>query len=281
MQSMKKLFFCLSLLAIMVFIITPGFAQENDTIPEENDTIEAATETTDDFEDEEDVPDTAADTDDDDAFGHQMLKKYFVEGGGFMWPVLIVFILGLAVAIERIITLNLKTVNSDKLLNRLENSLANGNVEEAKDITRNTSGPVASIFYQALDRHEEGVEIVERSIVAYGSVQMGKLERGLVWLNLTIAIAPMLGFLGTVIGMILAFDAIEAQGDISPTTVAAGIKVALLTTVAGLIAAIILQVFYNYLVSKVDGMVNTMEDASISLVDVMLKHKILKERTTL
>ncbi len=206
---------------------------------------------------------------------HQNVKSKFIEGDWkFMSPVLICLILGLAIAIERIITLNLASTNTKKLLANVEDALNTGGVEAAKDVTRNTRGPVASIFTQGLLRWSEGVDMVEKSIISYGSVEMGRLERGLVWISLFIAIAPMLGFMGTVIGMIGAFDAIEAAGDISPSLVAGGIKVALLTTVAGLIVAIILQLFYNYCVSKIDSLVNNMEDASISLVDMLVKHKV-------
>jgi len=206
---------------------------------------------------------------------HQVIKEKFIEGDPlYMTPVLICLILGLAIALERIITLNLATVNTKKLLAKIEDSLSSGGVEAAKEVTRSTKGPVASIFTQGLMRYSEGIEMVEKSIVAYGSVEMGRLEKGLVWISLFISLAPMLGFMGTVIGMIGAFDSIEAAGDISPSLVAGGIKIALLTTVAGLIVAIILQLFYNYLVSKIDSLVNDMEDASISLVDVLVKHKM-------
>jgi biopolymer transport protein ExbB len=205
---------------------------------------------------------------------HQIVKQKFIEGGPlFMTPILICLILGLAIVIERIIYLNLSTTNTKKLLNDIESALAKGGVEQAKQICRNTKGPVASIFYQGLDREHEGIDIVEKSIVAYGGVQMGNLERGLVWVSLCIALAPMLGFFGTVVGMVNAFDAIEAAGDISPSLVAGGIKIALITTLAGLLVAIILQVFYNYLVSKIDSLVNDMEDSSISLIDLLVKHK--------
>ena len=190
-----------------------------------------------------------------------------------MGIVLICLILGLALCIERIIYLNKATTNTEKLLSDVEGALKSGGVEAAKDVCRNTSGPIASIFYQGLDRSSEGIDVVEKSVVAYGSVQMGLLERGLSWISLFIALAPMLGFMGTVIGMIGAFDAIEAAGDISPSLVAGGIKVALLTTVFGLIVAIILQTFYNYLVAKIDSIVNNMEDASISLIDILVKNK--------
>ncbi len=206
---------------------------------------------------------------------HQVIKQKFIEGGpSFMGIVLLCLILGLALCIERIIYLNKATTNADALLSDIEGALSSGNVDAAKEVCRNTAGPVASIFYQGLDRSGEGIDVVEKSVVAYGSVQMGLLERGLSWISLFIALAPMLGFMGTVIGMIGAFDAIEAAGDISPSLVAGGIKVALLTTVFGLIVAMILQIFYNYIVAKIDSIVNTMEDASISFVDILVKNKI-------
>jgi len=207
----------------------------------------------------------------------QTLKKKFIEGDPlWMTPVLICLIIGLALSIERIVYLNLSTINTSKFLDEVETALKNGGVDAAKDVCRNTRGPIASIFYQGLDRSEEGIDMVEKSVVAYGGVQMGLLEKGLSWLSLFIALAPMLGFMGTVIGMIQAFEQIVKDGQVSPITVAGGIQVALLTTVFGLISAIILQIFYNYIVSKVDGIVNEMEDASISLVDMMLKLKVAK-----
>lgn len=208
---------------------------------------------------------------------HQVIKDKFIEGDPtYMTPVLICLILGLAVALERIITLNLSTTNTKKLLAKVEDALDQGGIEAAKDVTKSTKGPVASIFTQGLMRYSEGIEMVEKSIIAYGSVEMGRLEKGLVWISLFISLAPMLGFMGTVIGMIGAFDSIEAAGDISPSLVAGGIKIALLTTVAGLIVAIILQLFYNYCVAKIDSLVNDMEDASITLVDILVKHKLTK-----
>jgi len=209
--------------------------------------------------------------------GHQAIKEKFIEGGpGFMASVLICLILGLALSIERIIYLNMASTNKTKLLKSIEDALASGGVEAAKDVCRNTKGPIASIFYQGLERYDEGIEMVEKSVVSYGGVQMGLLEKGLSWISLFIALAPMLGFMGTVIGMIGAFDAIAAENNISPGVVAGGIKVALITTVSGLIVAIILQIFYNYIVAKVDGIVNDMEDSSISLVDMLLRHKTAK-----
>jgi biopolymer transport protein ExbB len=205
---------------------------------------------------------------------HQELKQRFIEGGPFfMGIVLVCLILGLAIAIERIIYLNMATTNTDKLVASVDEALSSGGVEAAKEVCRNTKGPVASIFYQGLDRMDEGVEQAEKAVVSYGGVQMGLLEKNISWLSLFIALAPMLGFMGTVIGMIGAFDAIAAAGDISPSIVAGGIKVALLTTVFGLVVAIILQIFYNYIISKVDSIVNGMEDASISLVDLLIRHK--------
>lgn len=208
---------------------------------------------------------------------HQVIKQKFIEGGpGFMSFVLICLILGLAMSIERILYLNMATTNSAKLINQVEDALKSGGVEAAKEVCRNTRGPIASIFYQGLDRADQGLEMVEKSVVSYGSVQMGLLEKGLSWISLFIALAPMLGFFGTVIGMIEAFDAIAAANNISPGVVASGIGVALITTVSGLLVAMVLQVFYNYLVAKVDSIVNDMEDASISLIDLLIKNDVSK-----
>ncbi|MDP4662872.1 MAG: MotA/TolQ/ExbB proton channel family protein [Salibacteraceae bacterium] len=208
---------------------------------------------------------------------HQAIKQKFIEGGpGFMSFVLICLILGLAMSIERILYLNMATTNSAKLIGQVEDALKSGGVEAAKEVCRNTRGPVASIFYQGLDRADQGLEMVEKSVVSYGSVQMGLLEKGLSWISLFIALAPMLGFFGTVIGMIEAFDAIAAANNISPGVVASGIGVALITTVSGLLVAMVLQVFYNYLVAKVDSIVNDMEDASISLIDILIKNQVAK-----
>ena len=212
-----------------------------------------------------------------DATGFQILKEKFIEGSwGFMSTVLICLILGLAFCIERIITLNIASTNTDKLLARIDERLADGDVDGAMEICKSTPGPTASVLYEGLRQSGKGPEAVEKAIVSYGSVQMGLLERGLVWISLFIAIAPMLGFMGTVIGMIQAFDRIEEVGDLSPSVVAGGIKVALLTTVFGLIVAIVLQLFYNYIISKIDGIVNKMEDASIGLVDIMSKNNVFK-----
>jgi len=209
---------------------------------------------------------------------HQVMKQKFIEGGaGWMAPILICLIMGLALAIERILYLNLSTTNTTKLLNKVETALESNGVSAAKDICRETKGPVASIFYQGLDRYNEGIEVVEKSIVSYGGVLMARLEKNLSWITLFIALAPMLGFLGTVVGMVQAFDSIEAAGDISPTIVAGGMKIALLTTVFGLIVAIILQVLYNYLITKVESIVNSMEDVTISFIDLLVRFKNTKK----
>ena len=204
---------------------------------------------------------------------NQALKTKFIEGGpAFMSLIIICLIIGLALVIERILYLTFAKTNTKKLLASVEKALEEGGIEKAKEVCRNTRGPVASIFYQGLLRYDQGLDTVEKSIVSYGSVQMSNLESGLSWISLFIAIAPSLGFLGTVIGMIQAFDAIQAAGDISPNVVAGGMKVALITTVAGLIVAIILQIFYNYILSKIDSLSIDMEDASISLVDILSKY---------
>ncbi len=203
----------------------------------------------------------------------KQIKAKFIEGGaGFMGSILLTLIFGLALAIERIIYLNLSTTNTNKLLQKVEDALETGGIEAAKEICRNTRGPVASIFYQGLDRADEGVDMAEKAVIAYGSVQMGLLEKNLSWIALFIAIAPMLGFMGTVIGMIDAFDKIQVAGTVSAQLVAGGIKVALITTVSGLIVAIILQVFYNYILAKIDSITVQMEDASISLIDLLVKY---------
>ena len=209
--------------------------------------------------------------------GFQLLKKYFIEGGWvFMSFVLVCLILGLALIIERIITLNLATTNTTTLLGKIDEKLSAGNVSGAIEVCKSTQGPTASVLHEGLKKSGEGIEAVEKSVISYGSVQMGNLEKGLTWISLFISIAPMLGFMGTVIGMVQAFDNIAKVGDVSATAMAGDIKVALLTTLFGLITAIILQVGYNYIVAKVDGIVNSMEDASISLVDLLVSTKTIK-----
>lgn len=205
---------------------------------------------------------------------HYTIKQKFLEGGvGWMTPILLFLIFGLAIAIERILYLNLSTINTKKFLSDVENSLRTGGVGSALELCRNTRGPIASIFYQGLSRYGQGLEAVEQSVVSYGSVQTGLMEKGVSWINLFIALSPMLGFMGTVVGMIDAFDAIESAGNITPSLVAGGIKIALLTTLAGLIAAVILQLFYNYIISKIDNLVIDMEDSSVVLVDMLAEYR--------
>jgi biopolymer transport protein ExbB len=282
---MKKVISSMMIAGMLIFGMTTANAQEtaaNDSVDTEmvaadtNGMEEVMSSATEEVEET-----TVATTDSDEEAGQEplgfasVLKQKFIEGDAFwMGIVLIALIIGLALCIERIVYLNLSSINTKNFLNDVEAALQSGGVEEAKELCRNTRGPIASIYYQGFDRSGEGIEAVEKSVVSYGGVQMGLLEKGIPWISLFIALAPMLGFMGTVIGMIQAFDKIVSDGQVSPTTVAGGIKVALLTTVFGLIAAIFLQIFYNYIVSKVDAIVNEMENASITLVDMMLKYKV-------
>lgn len=268
---MKRLFSILAVAGLMAFSATTAEAKDLAPVVSENVSEIVAP-----------ADDAAAFTQDDAAAAedessrpfHQVLKEYFIKGNpGFMGIVLLCLILGLAVAIERIIFLNLSTTNTRKLTSKVEDALSSGGVEAAKEVCRNTKGPVASIFYQGLERADEGTEAAEKAVVAYGGVQMGQLEKNVSWVSLFIAVAPMLGFMGTVIGMIQAFDKISAAGGLDASLIAADIQVALLTTVFGLIVAIILQIFYNYIIAKIDSIVNDMEEASISLIDLLAAHK--------
>ncbi|HRS53692.1 MAG TPA: MotA/TolQ/ExbB proton channel family protein [Bacteroidales bacterium] len=208
---------------------------------------------------------------------HQILKEKFIEGGpGFMATILLCLIFGLAFAIERIIYLNLSTTNTKKLLTKVEDALNNEGIDAAKEVCKNTRGPVAGIFYEGLNRYDENLEMVEKSIISYGGVLTSSMEKNLSWISLFIAIAPMLGFLGTVVGMVEAFDNIAKAGDISPQIVATGIKIALLTTLFGLIVAIILQLFYNYILSKIDNLIHAMEESSINFMDILVKYSLKK-----
>ena len=274
---MKKILVFLSIAAMITFGLS-NFVYAQEKGGNNTDTTVSATDTT--------AADTVAATADTTAAAavapetekaksfHQILKEKFIEGGpGFMGIVLLTLIFGLAIAIERIIYLSLASVNTKKLLQKVDEAFEKGGVEAAKEVVRNTRGPVASIFAEGLNRFDDGIDEVEKSIVAYGSVVTGRLESGVSWISLFISLAPMLGFMGTVIGMIQAFDDIAAAGDISATIVAGGIKVALLTTVFGLIVAVILQIFYNYIISKIEGLVNDMEDSSISFIDIVAKYK--------
>lgn len=261
---MKKLFMILAVAGLFSFAAVAAQAQESEAAATDSTATEQVEAT------EVAVVDAEVDVEGEPL--HQVLKQKFIEGSaGWMAAPLLCLIFGLAIAIERIIYLNLSTINTKKLIAKVEAALENGGIEAAKDVCRNTRGPVASIYYQGLDRYTQGLDAVEKSVVSYGSVQTGLMESGLTWIGLFIALAPMLGFMGTVVGMVQAFDSIQAAGDISPTLVAGGIKVALLTTLLGLIVAVILQLFYSYLVSKIDGLVNTMEDSSITLMDMLTK----------
>ncbi len=259
---MKKLFL---IVAVAIFSLgtVNAFAQETTTPATEETAVV-----------EETVVDEVPASDTQLAEAKPMHQVKFLEGGWeWMLPVLLCLVFGLAIAIERMLYLSLSTINSKKLIAQVEEALKKGGIEAAKEVCRNKRGPVASIFYQGLDRYNQGLDSVEKAVVSYGSVQTGRMESGLSWIGLFIALSPMLGFMGTVVGMIEAFDAIQAAGDISPTLVAGGIKVALLTTLLGLIAAVILQLFYNYIVSKIDSLVNDMEDSSITLMDILTAYK--------
>ncbi|MBR3405339.1 MAG: MotA/TolQ/ExbB proton channel family protein [Bacteroidales bacterium] len=259
---MKKLFMFLAVAGLLTFTANIASAQEEGAAPAAQEQVEEAEEVVDLFAGSgEEVP------------LHQALKTKFIEGGaGFMSLIIICLIIGMALAIERILYLAFSKTNTTKLLEDVEAALNKGGIEEAKKVCRETRGPVASIFYQGLLRADQGIDVVEKTIVSYGGVQMSLMENGLSWIGLFISIAPSLGFLGTVIGMIQAFDAIQAAGDISPNVVAGGMKVALITTVGGLIVAMILQIFYNYIIAKIDALSIDMEDSSIRFVDTMVKY---------
>ena len=208
---------------------------------------------------------------------HQSLKVKFIEGNaGFMSLVALALVLGLAFCIERIIYLSLSEINAKRFMADLDAKINAGDIEGAKQQCRNTRGPVASICYQGLARINESIDNIERSIVSYGTVQSANLEKGCSWITLFIVMAPSLGFLGTVIGMVMAFDQIEQAGDISAPVVASGMKVALITTIFGIIVALVLQVFYNYILSKIEHLVAQMEESSIKLLDSIMKHKLSK-----
>ena len=258
---MKKIFMFLAVMGVMAFSAQNAAAQEEQAA--EPTATEAAA-PAENLEGPEEVP------------MHQALKTKFIEGGaGFMALVIACLILGLALCIERILYLGFSKTNTKKLLAKIEDALKNGGVDAATEACRNTRGPVASIFTQAMLRLADGqsLEDVEKSVVSYGGVEASKMEQNLSWISLFIAIAPSLGFLGTVIGMIQAFDAIMVAGDMSPAVVAGGMKVALITTVGGLIVAVILQIFYNYILSQVEALTIDMEDASISLMDILVKYQ--------
>ncbi|RXQ89818.1 MotA/TolQ/ExbB proton channel family protein [Ancylomarina salipaludis] len=277
---MKKLFAFIAVIGMLNFGASFNVVAQDETAQTTEATVDTQDQNTEEVAAQETAVEEVAPVADEEVEStsfHAEVKRQFIQGGAmFMSFVLLTLILGLALSIERIIYLNMSTTNTKKLLTNLEEALNNGGVEAAKEVCRETRGPIASIFYQGLDRIDEGVEVVEKSVIAYGSVQMGLLEKGLSWISLMIGLAPMLGFMGTVIGMIGAFDSIQSMGTISPAAVAGGIKVALITTVSGLIVAMILQVFYNYCTAKIDSIVNNMEDASISLLDILVKYNLKK-----
>ena len=260
---MKKIFMFLAVMGVMAFSAQNAAAQD-EVVADTTATEVAAPAAEETLDGPEEVP------------MHQALKSKFIEGGaGFMALVIACLILGLALCIERILYLSFSKTNTKKLLAKIEEALQNGGVEAATEVCRNTRGPVASIFTQAFLRLADGqsLEEVEKSVVSYGGVAASQMEQNLSWISLFIAIAPSLGFLGTVIGMIQAFDAIMVAGDMSPAVVAGGMKVALITTVGGLIVAVILQIFYNYILSQVESLTIDMEDATISLMDILVKYQ--------
>ena len=274
---MKKVIALMSIVGLLTFTNLNGLRAQDQTAPAPEATTEQVDEQTADSTvaaEPEEAAETVAAPEEVTKSFHQVLKEKYISGGaGWMTPVLICLIFGMALVIERIIYLNMATTNVNKLLEGIEGFVARGDYKGAKELCRETRGPVASIFYQGLDRVNEGLDNVEKAVTSYGGVQMARLENNMTWISLFIALAPSFGFLGTVVGMVQAFDDIEVAGDISPTVVAGGMKVALLTTIFGLISAIILQIFYNYLLTKIESLVGEMEDGSITFMDILVKNK--------
>lgn len=277
---MKKLIAHFAMMTLLVFSFsTSVLAQDSSAnIQEKTAASVAATDTlTDEALDESGVIDTTevAGASSGDGNLHKSLKRKFIDGNaGFMSLVALALVLGLAFCIERIIYLSLSEIDAKKFVAELEKKITENDIEGAKELSRNTRGPVASICYQGLVRIDSSIEDIERSITAYGSVQSANLEKGCSWITLFIAMAPSLGFLGTVIGMVMAFDQIQMAGDISPTIVASGMKVALITTIFGIIVALVLQVFYNYILSKIEHLTAQMEESAISLLDSIMRYKL-------
>lgn len=276
---MKKIFAIVAMFGALAFGYSQSMMAQEEPAAAEGDSVEAVVDSAAvdtaavDAEAEEEV---VAPVEAEESF-HKSLKTKFIEGdAGFMSLVAVALVLGLAFCIERIIYLSLAEIDTKKLMADIEEKLKKGDVEGAKAICRETRGPIASICYQGLMRFNDGVEDVERSITAYGGVQASYLEKGCSWITLFIAMAPSLGFLGTVIGMVMAFDEIQRAGDISPTVVAGGMKVALITTIFGIIVALVLQVFYNYILSKIEEITSNMEEATISLLDMCMKYNLKK-----
>ena len=274
---MKKIFAIVAMLGMFTFGATQVMAQDAAAPEAQTEQVDgAAAETP-----AEEVAETPAEAPVEEVVEsegfHKTLKTKFIEGdASFMALVAVAMVIGLAFCVERIIYLSLAQVNTKKLMNAIGAALEKGDVEKAKTICRETPGPVASICYQGLLRINDGLDVVERSVVSYGSVKAGELEKGCSWITLFIAMAPSLGFLGTVIGMVMAFDEIERAGDISPTVVAGGMKVALITTIYGIVVALVLQVFYNFILTKIEDITADMEDSSIILLDLLTKYNLKK-----
>jgi biopolymer transport protein ExbB len=248
------------LLSVLLFLFTPSIkAQESVEVPDSVMTTQGITE------------------------GHinlhNQIKQKFIEGSAlFMSFIALVFIAGLAICIERIIYLNLSQRNSKPLMDDIKDALSRGDTEMAKNICHEASGPVAATCYQGLLRIDQGSDVVEKAITTQGNLQIDRLKKGCSWIRLFTAMAPTLGFLGTILGMLQAFDKIQLTGDISPAVVAGGMKVALISTIFGLIAALILHLFYNYILSKIETITNDMEDSSISLLDIVIKYNLKYKR---
>ena len=275
---MKKLFAIVAMLGMFAFGTTQVMAQDAPAADAQTEVVDSTATDAAPAVEEAPVEEAAPVVEEVETGGfHKTLKTKFIEGdASFMSLVAIAMVIGLAFCIERIIYLSLAQVNTKKLMTAIAAALEKGDIEKAKDVCRNTAGPVAAICYQGLLRVNDGLDVVERSVVSYGSVKAGELEQGCSWITLFIAMAPSLGFLGTVIGMIMSFDQIQAAGDISPTVVAGGMKVALITTVYGIVVALVLQIFYNFILGMIESITADMEDSSITLLDLLTKYSLKK-----
>ena len=278
---MKKVIACFVIFATILFACPLGSVAQNNTATQQKpnavNTVSKdaqGSDALDELEAESNVPQAQKASADNMGF-HQLLKQKFIDGNaGFMSLVALALVLGLAFCIERIIYLSLSEIDAKRFMGKLTDLIVANDIEQAKEFSRNTRGPVASICYQGLLRIDSSVEDIERSVASYGSVQSANLEKGCSWVTLFIAMAPSLGFLGTVIGMVMAFDQIQIAGDISPTIVASGMKVALITTIFGIIVALVLQIFYNYILSKIEHLTAQMEESAISLLDAIVVYKL-------
>ena len=279
---MKKVIACFVIFATILFACPLGSVAQNNTATQQKpnavNTVSKdaqGSDALDELEAESNVPQAQKASADNMGF-HQLLKQKFIDGNaGFMSLVALALVLGLAFCIERIIYLSLSEIDAKRFMGKLTDLIVANDIEQAKELSRNTRGPVASICYQGLLRIDNSsIEDIERSVASYGSVQSANLEKGCSWVTLFIAMAPSLGFLGTVIGMVMAFDQIQIAGDISPTIVASGMKVALITTIFGIIVALVLQIFYNYILSKIEHLTAQMEESAISLLDAIVVYKL-------